>query len=176
MRHSAYNGDLWRFASVKGWAALTLCLCLVASPGVRAENGEPHAELLPNDIAGVVLGPDGETPIEDLPVRVWSVDRRRYLYRTKTDKDGMFDIPRMRTGRCYLLVGGVKIDLRILSRRAGSLMQHHDIVIALPRRMVVASRLETWIVPIALDAVGAWDILTAPELIRPPPPPIIVSP
>ena len=99
----------------------------------------PHAELLPEEVVGVVLMADGETPVVSYPVRLWSADEERFLYRTRTDEAGVYRIPMLHTGRAYLLVGQVKIDLKVLAEEGGALIQRHDIIVVLPRRTLVGA-------------------------------------
>jgi hypothetical protein len=115
--------------------SLAVVVFIAFQPSLSAAEAS-HAQLMPQEILGVVLYADGETPVAKFPVRVWSADRRRYMFRTRTDSEGVFRIPSLGTGRAYVLVGRLKIDLEVIAREAGGLLQHHDIVVVLPRRMV----------------------------------------
>jgi hypothetical protein len=127
----------------------------------------PHAHILPNECVGVVLHGDGETPVARLPVRLWSVDKARFVYRTRTDPGGVFYVPRLATGRSYLMVGQIKIDLEVSSESGtpGAVVgQQHDIIVAMPRRALV------------IGEQVLYDVLVAPLLLRQPERPNIVSP
>lgn len=91
--------------------------------------------VLPNRFMGAVLWPDGQSPVTDLQIRVWDADRDRVVYRTRTNNDGMFNLPDLGEGNLYVTAGPVRIDLRILEAQGGILTQPHGIVIILPRRV-----------------------------------------
>lgn len=95
---------------------------------------------LPSEsVVGVVLYPDGATPVPDLSVHVWSVAKERFVYRTRTNSEGGFEIPWMREGRSYILVGDIKVDLQVVAPEAGTVGQRHDIVVVVPRKMMIGS-------------------------------------
>lgn len=100
-------------------------------------SGAPHMQLPSESVVGVVLYPDGSTPVPDLPVHVWNVAKERFVYRTRTNNEGGFEIPWMREGRSYILVGNVKVDLQVMVPEAGMAGQRHDIVVVMPRRMLI---------------------------------------
>ena len=146
-------------------SAVSAAALLMAAVLGDAQISGPHAQVLPNDCVGVVLHSDGETPVVSFPVRLWSVEKARFVYRTKTSEDGTFYVPRMAVGRSYLLVGQIKIDLDVAGEvppDAG--LQQHDIILALPRRALV------------LGEQALYDVLLAPLLLRPPERTEIVSP
>jgi len=104
-----------------------------------AEAAGVDTDLPREEMVGVALFPDGVTPIENLPVRVWSVDKQKMVYRTRTDADGLFRVPVIRVGRYYLFVGRARVNINVLlsNEMAGS--QNNDIVVILPYRMMVSS-------------------------------------
>ena len=146
-----------------GKAGVYLVLCISFLAGVAAltadavEVVEAHMEIVTDEIVGVALYPDGITPIRDLPVRVWSVDGQKMIYRTRTDEDGVFQIPWLNEGRCYVFIGRVKVDLRVLTADVNTVHQHHDIVAVVPRGMLVSSR------PHLMDVVMAGLLLPPPD-------------
>jgi hypothetical protein len=144
--------------AVSKWVILCVAACLVGCCGVDLGLGatEPHMEILPEEIVGVALFPDGETPIVDLPVRVWDIDENRMIYRDRTDEDGVFRIPEIGAERCYIFVGRVKIDLRVMMEDEDALWQHHDIVVVMPKKMLMVRQ------------IRLLDVLIAPALMRPP--------
>ena len=147
----------------KTYTALVATMTVAWAHYTVSEETQPHAELIPEEIVGIALYPDGETPVSKLPVRVWDVEKKQFTHRSRTAEDGTFRVPKMKPGRSYLFVGGVKIDVRILAK-SGIGPQQHDIVVALPRRMLVARQPKLY------------DLLLAPLLIQPPDPPQVVSP
>lgn len=125
-------------------AYLTVVLvCLLGLVVAHEASGQveiPHAELVANEVVGAVFFADGETPVASFPVRLWSVDQERFLYRTRTNAQGEYRVPRLRAGRTYLMVGRVKIDLQVLAEEPGTLMQRHDIIVILPRRTLLTAK------------------------------------
>jgi len=89
----------------------------------------PDLSVLPADITGVVLYPDGETSVDGLRVRVWDAETEEVIFKTRTDKNGQFVIPELPEGSHYVTVGSVRIDMRLLTARAGITPQAHGLVI-----------------------------------------------
>lgn len=114
------------------WAVLALLV--VVSAGVTRA-AQPDVAVLPAEVRGVVLFPDGETPVDDLRVRVWNAETEKVVYRTRTDEDGLFSVPKLDEGTHYVTVGPVRIDMRVLTARAGVQPQAHGFVIVVPKRM-----------------------------------------
>lgn len=104
-----------------------------------APSGGPHMRLPSDSFVGVVLYPDGSTPVPDLDVHVWSVEKERFVYRTRTNSDGGFEVPWIREGRAYIMVGSVKVDLQVIAPVVGESGQQHDIVVVVPRKMIIGS-------------------------------------
>ena len=142
-------------------AVVGLCLTAVCAP---AGEFKPHVELLPYDIVGVALYPDGETPAVNLPIRVWDIERKKFIYRARTDHEGVFRVAQLDPGKCHLFVGRVKINLMMLARKQVALLQHHDIIVVLPRGLLIPSR------------TRLYEVLLAPALIQPPEPTKVISP
>lgn len=120
---------------------------IVVSPAVawaamQGTQGGDSIEIVPQSIAGVVYYSDGETPAYRIPVRIWNVDRQKMVYKTETDRDGIFQIPRIGVGRSLVFVGGVKIDLQVLIPEDAGMAQHHDIVVVIPRRILLGHKPE----------------------------------
>jgi hypothetical protein len=112
--------------------------------GAQTAGSLADLELVPQDIVGVTLYPDGQTPIIDLPVRVWSVDKDKIIYRTRTDKDGAFKIPGLTTGRCFVFVGRVKVDMRVLAGRKELVAQQANWIVIMPRGLLVSKTPEIY--------------------------------
>jgi hypothetical protein len=135
----------------------------------------PHMELIPEQIVGVVLFPDGHTPAANLPVRVWDVDREKTIYRTQTDDDGVFEIPELKPGRMQIFIGRMKVDIRILDKAVNAVHQRHDIVLVVGRRAILPLRFDSQSVLFMGGAAGLVPLLL-PELLNPPPDPAVMSP
>jgi hypothetical protein len=93
--------------------------------------------VLPAEFRGVILSSDGQTPLEGMTVRVWDAQNEKVIYRTQTDKNGEFAIPELKEGDRYITAGSVRIDMRLLTARAGINPQPHGIVIVVPHRATV---------------------------------------
>lgn len=113
-----------------------LAVLVVASVSMAAT--PPDLSVLPAEFRGIVLYPDGKTPVEGLPVRVWDAQAEKIVYRTQTDDNGVFAIPEMTEGDHYVLVGSVRIDMRLLTARAGIVPQPHGLVVVVPRVLPIA--------------------------------------
>lgn len=137
--------------------------CAVAAPD--GASGAPHMQLTSESIVGVVLYPDGATPVPDLAVHVWNEAKQRFVYHTRTNNEGSFEIPWMREGRSFILVGTVKVDLQVMTPEAGTSGQRHDIIVVIPRKMPIDSS-----TPRAIHMI-AWPLLTTAPLL-----PSLVSP
>jgi len=95
----------------------------------------PDLSVLPAKVRGVVLLPDGETPVGGLQVRLWNAESEEVIFRSRTNKDGVFEVPKMIEGSHYVTVGPVRIDMRILTARAGVTPQPHGLVVVIPKRL-----------------------------------------
>ena len=135
---------------------------LTAVATVAIAQAAPDVAVLPADVRGVVLFPDGETPVDRLPVTVWNADTEEVVYRTRTDKDGVFDVPRLEEGNHYVTVGPVRIDMRVLTARAGVAPQPHGFVVVIPKRMPMIQTL----VPSTITAAAA-GLVAAPTVVSP---------
>ena len=91
-----------------------------------------------SEIRGSVLHIDGETPMSGLPVRLWNMETEETIHKTKTNKDGIFAVPRMSQGEYMLTVGRVNINMGIFAARRGETPQDHSFVIILPKRLPMA--------------------------------------
>jgi hypothetical protein len=93
-------------------------------------------------LRGAALTQSGEGVIKDIRVRVWDVETEEIVFRTHTNKDGIFVIPDMRSvaGIYYVTVGAVRVDLAVLKSR-GPTPQHNGLVIVMPDKMPIVSTL-----------------------------------
>lgn len=103
-----------------------LAMLLVSGPGsprlLLAAEGQTAAavkysqyiEVKPGELKGQVLYPDGKTPAAKVPVRVWSVDQKKFVQETTTDEKGNYTLAALKPGR-YLVIFGdrVSVDLRV---------------------------------------------------------------
>lgn len=120
---------------------------------VTALAAPPDLSVLPARVRGVVLLPDGETPVERMQVRLWNAETEAIVFRTRTDDAGVFEVPELREGSHYVTVGPVRIDMRILTARAGVTPQPHGLVVVMPKRMPLIPILVPGAVAAALPTV-----------------------
>jgi hypothetical protein len=120
------------------WSVALAGLVAVSAAGVLAAENTPDLSVLPSTFRGVMLYPDGKTPVERVRVTVWNADTEEVVFKTKTDREGMFEIPRLDEGNHYVTAGPVRIDMRLLRARGGVKPQSHGLVIVVPKRMPVA--------------------------------------
>ncbi len=116
--------------------AWLLVAVLVLAAGL-VEAAPPDLSVLPARVRGVVLLPDGESPVSKMQVRLWNADTEEVVFRTRTDEDGVFEVPRLTEGSHYVTVGPVRVDMRVLTARAGVTPQPHGLVVVIPKRMPV---------------------------------------
>lgn len=146
---------------MKALVIATVLAGLVASQSFA--QGEPDMLMPKAKIRGVVLLQDGETPVNNLRVRVWDAQTEEIVFKTKTNDDGLFEVPDFEnSGNYYVTVGPVKVDLAILAAR-GPVPQHNGFVMVMPKRMPLLQTL----VPTSLSAAAAPALTQAPEIVSP---------
>ncbi len=111
---------------------LTLALSLVTVSGffppfvtpLSAEDQSPatpsasryaaFVSVKPGALTGRIAYADGKAPAAKVPVRLWSVEQKKFLHQAATDAQGAFSLPELVAGR-YLLVCAdrVFVDLRV---------------------------------------------------------------
>jgi len=113
-------------------------LVLASAIALQAAENTPDLSVLPSTFRGVMLYPDGRTPVERVRVSVWNADSEEVVFKTRTDREGVFEIPLLQEGNHYVTAGPVRIDMRLLRARGGAKPQPHGLVIVVPKRMPVA--------------------------------------
>ncbi len=80
-----------------------------------------YLEVKPGELKGQVLYPEGKTPAAKVPVRVWSVEEKKFVHQTTTDEKGNYKLPALKPGR-YLVIFGdrVSVDLRVSKEIEGA--------------------------------------------------------
>ena len=151
---------------MKNTATMLAILAVILAAGIA--NAAPDVAVLPADIRGVVLFPDGKTPADGLTIRVWNADTEEIVYKTKTNAQGIFDLPEMTIGNHYVTAGPVRIDMRVLEGRPAVTPQPHGFVIVIPKRAPVIQPL----IPTTITASATPFLVEAPS----PPGPTVVSP
>lgn len=112
---------------------------VIAFASVAQAEPTPDLTAAASALRGVVLYPDGETSVSKLSVRVWNADTEEVVFKTRTGKDGVFEIPKLPEGNHYVTVGPVRIDMRMLRPRAGFTPQPHGLLIVVPKTMPIAN-------------------------------------
>ena len=92
-----------KFSSV-----LMAVLAVLAMIGIV--QAAPDVSILPAEVRGIVLFPDGKTPVDRLRVRVWNADTEEIVYKTKTDKGGVFGVPKLDPIRKGFRMGGFRVQ------------------------------------------------------------------
>jgi hypothetical protein len=70
-------------------------------------------KMSPGGLTGKVLYPDGKTPVAKAPVRVWSVEEKKFICQAVTDDQGAYELPRLEPG-CYVVVFGDRARVELL--------------------------------------------------------------
>lgn len=120
---------------------LQLALAIIIATPIASDIQAADMSVLPSSLRGIVLWPDGETPVYDMRVHVWDAKNERTVFKTRTDKNGVFHLPEFTEGELYLTAGPVRIDLTVLQAQEGIISQPHAVVIILPKVMPFVPRL-----------------------------------
>jgi len=126
-----------KFKRLNKCAGLAGAFLIAVSAGLYGQAVTPQLEMLPESLHGIVLFPDGETPVTELPIRLWSTREKRIIYRSDTDNNGTFRIPRLLTGGSMLFVGRLRVNLNIIEKKGDFIAQQHDMILVVPRTMLV---------------------------------------
>jgi len=82
---------------------------------------------------GFVFYSDGLTPAVEVPVRIWDLDQRKFVYETFTDEFGAFQLPKLGPGQYFVTFDTLKLDLAVADLIGPVAQQPHDIIVILPR-------------------------------------------
>ena len=115
-----------------------------------------------NYINGTVVFEDGETPVVRLPVKMWSINEKKIIYRGKTDTNGEFIVPKVKE-KTTLFVGNISVDL--VSYNISDKNIPLDLIIVLPEKIITKT-----------EANMADAIYVVPPMLASPELPKIVSP
>jgi len=113
-----------------------------------------YLEMAPGELGGQVLYPDGKTPAVRVPVRVWSVQEKRFVYQTATDEKGGYKLPRLVPGRYLVLFGDrVSVELRV-AETAGVLAKPLNVIIPRGRVFLTPEELELEVTGVGAEEEG----------------------
>ena len=104
----------------------------VLACGARTREAS-YTVIVREDIEGHVLYEDGHSPVYRAPVRLWDIDRRRFVYQTATDRNGFFAIPVEEQGNYYLVFDWTRIKFKAVEPEGGRQIQSTHVVTILPR-------------------------------------------
>ncbi|MCK4282825.1 MAG: carboxypeptidase regulatory-like domain-containing protein, partial [Candidatus Brocadiae bacterium] len=93
----------------------------------------------PGELTGMVLYPDGKTPAANVAVRVWDVQKGRFVCDLRTDKAGLYKLPKLAPGR-YFVVFGDRVNV-ILDVVAGTESSIDTLNVLIPRGKTVFARM-----------------------------------
>ena len=103
-----------------GWAARTETSESGRYPG--------FLEMAGGTLTGQVLYPDSTTPVAGAAVRVWSVEKEKFVQETKTDREGRYETKEIGPGAYTVVVADrVAVDLRVTG--TGSAGRRLDVVV-----------------------------------------------
>ena len=98
-----------------------------------------YSEVVSAKVTGFVFYADGQTPAGDVPVRVWDIDKREFVFQTRTDPNGFYELPKLDPGKYYVTFDWVKIELVVTENSATMLQQPHDVIVIIPRGLAFMS-------------------------------------
>jgi len=121
---------------------LLLCIAgawLSVATWSQAKTDYVVSPLIAAELKGFVFYADGETPAAEVPVRVWDVNQRKFIYETTTDDFGAYFLPRLEPGRYFLTFDWLKLELEVLGNEATLIQQPHDVIVIIPRGLASVS-------------------------------------
>jgi hypothetical protein len=129
-------------------AFLCVALCARARPVPSTDKGDStrNAKLLtikPAKIKGTVLYSDGKTPAAKVPVRLWSIEKKKFIHESTTDQDGAYELPKLTQGR-YIAIFGDRMRLDVVVDEAkGQATEKFKVIIPRGRPQVTRKQLAT---------------------------------
>ncbi len=93
----------------------------------------------PGELTGVVLYPDAKTPAANVAVRVWDVQKGQFVCDLRTDKAGLYKLPKLAPGR-YFVVFGDRVNV-ILDVVDGTESSIDTLNVLIPRGKTVFARM-----------------------------------
>lgn len=90
-------------------------------------------KIITAEAKGFVFWADGETAAIGVPVRLWDIQKRDFIFETTTDENGAFRLPVLEPGRYFVTFDTIRLDLEVLPRIPYAEQQPHDIIVVIPR-------------------------------------------
>ena len=85
----------------------------LAAPVPSDSGAEGVLTVKPATLAGKLLYSDQRTPVVNAVVRVWSVDKKKFVHETRTDEEGAYELPKLAPGR-YILVFADRVRVNLV--------------------------------------------------------------
>lgn len=98
-----------------------------------ADHALCQARVIQADIKGFVFYADGKTPAAKVPVRVWDVSRREFIFETETNDYGFYQLPHLEPGDYYLTFDWTRLRIMVVENGGGSVQQAHHVIVVIPR-------------------------------------------
>jgi len=119
--------------------AYTIGVLLMPAVIASIQTSPIYSEVVSAKVTGFVFYADGQTPAGDVPVRVWDIDKREFVFQTRTDPNGFYELPKLDPGKYYVTFDWVKIELVVTENSATMLQQPHDVIVIIPRGLAFMS-------------------------------------
>lgn len=117
---------------LKCFFLLALCLMAVTASAVISRPAYFY-KIVTSETQGFVFWSDGKTPAIGVPVRLWDIEKREFVFETATDENGAFRLPALGPGRYFVTFDTIRLDLEVLPQIPYAQQQAHDIIVVIPR-------------------------------------------
>lgn len=110
-------------------------LGVLLMPGVIAsiQSAPIYSQVVSAKVSGFVFYSDGQTAAGDVPVRVWDIDKREFVFQTRTDPNGFYELPKLDPGKYFVSFDWMKLELIVTENSTEMLQQPHDVIVIIPR-------------------------------------------
>lgn len=85
------------------------------------------------EIRGIVLDSSGSSPLKGIRIRVWDISNEVIVFKTMTDDNGLYRVPRYDTGNYLLTIGEYPVNMSVFQSRSDVLHQENAFVMVLPK-------------------------------------------
>lgn len=131
----------------KLWCSTVACalVAMLCTGDAWAQAQQYSLKTVSERITGFVYYTDGETPAEDVVVRVWNTQTGDVIHETLTDDIGYYELPKLELGEYMVTFDRIRLDLQIVGREAALVQHPHNIVVVIPQVF-------PWVSPVALTS------------------------
>jgi len=152
-------------------ASAVVCLLACPFPSHAAPDGEAvFSRVVSAEVRGLVFYADGETPAADLPVRIWDIAKRDFVFETTTDENGFFKFPTLKPGNYYVTFDWMKVELEVVDNTTVLEQQPDAILVVIPRGFgfLTINQLNTLLIASSLSEMAAqYDQPKKPVIVSP---------